>query len=84
MSKRHLLSNILKFSRNRTLVSRTISVLTMEPKVNLKQDPAYVEIQKFYDANGAKINIQQLFKLDTDRFNKFRFVNKLNLMNKIP
>nr|AFA51156.1 phosphoglucose isomerase [Hyphantria cunea] len=43
----------------------------MEPKVNLKQDPAYVEIQKFYDANGAKINIQQLFKLDTDRFNKF-------------
>nr|AFA51151.1 phosphoglucose isomerase [Hyphantria cunea] len=43
----------------------------MEPKVNLKQDPAYVEIQKFYDANGAKINIQQLFKPDTDRFNKF-------------
>nr|AFA51128.1 phosphoglucose isomerase [Hyphantria cunea] len=43
----------------------------MEPKVNLKQDPAYVEIQKFYDANGAKISIQQLFKLDTDRFNKF-------------
>nr|ACV97159.1 glucose-6-phosphate isomerase [Spodoptera exigua] len=43
----------------------------MEPKVNLKQDPAYVEIQKFYDANADKINIQQLFKEDADRFNKF-------------
>ncbi|CAB3249117.1 unnamed protein product [Arctia plantaginis] len=43
----------------------------MEPKVNLKQDPAYVEIQKFYDANGAQINIQTLFQQDSDRFNKF-------------
>lgn len=46
----------------------------MEPKVNLKQDPAYVEIQKFYDANADNINIQQLFQQDADRFNKFRFV----------
>lgn len=43
----------------------------MEPKVNLKQDPAYVEIQKFYDANWDKINIQQLFQQDANRFNKF-------------
>ncbi|CAB3229443.1 unnamed protein product [Arctia plantaginis] len=43
----------------------------MEPKVNLKQDPAYVEIQKFYHANGAQINIQKLFQQDSDRFNKF-------------
>ncbi|KAF9420502.1 hypothetical protein HW555_003252, partial [Spodoptera exigua] len=47
------------------------SIKIMEPKVNLKQDPAYVEIQKFYDANADKINIQQLFKEDADRFNKF-------------
>ncbi|PZC70884.1 hypothetical protein B5X24_HaOG214677 [Helicoverpa armigera] len=43
----------------------------MDPKVNLKQDPAYVEIQKFYDANWDKINIQQLFQQDANRFNKF-------------
>ncbi|XP_026728409.1 glucose-6-phosphate isomerase [Trichoplusia ni] len=43
----------------------------MDPKVNLKQDPAFVEIQKFFDANADKINIQQLFQQDADRFNKF-------------
>ncbi|KAJ8710296.1 hypothetical protein PYW07_009662 [Mythimna separata] len=43
----------------------------MDPKVNLRQDPAFVEIQKFYDANGDKINIPQLFQEDADRFNKF-------------
>nr|WQQ44659.1 glucose-6-phosphate isomerase [Mythimna separata] len=43
----------------------------MDPKVNLRQDPAFVEIQKFYDVNGDKINIPQLFQEDADRFNKF-------------
>lgn len=43
----------------------------MDPKVNLRQDPAFVELQKFYDANADKINIQQLFQQDADRFNKF-------------
>ncbi|XP_075985187.1 glucose-6-phosphate isomerase [Anticarsia gemmatalis] len=71
MSKRHSLSTILQLVRSRTLKTCVTSIKTMEPKVNLKQDPAYVEIQKFYDANGAKINIQQLFQQDTDRFNKF-------------
>lgn len=46
----------------------------MEPKVNLKQDPAFKKLQEFYDANGAKINIPQLFQQDPERFNKFRFV----------
>ncbi|CAH0696386.1 unnamed protein product [Spodoptera exigua] len=72
MSKRHLLSKttiqlVGRGSRNTCVTSIKI----MEPKVNLKQDPAYVEIQKFYDANADKINIQQLFKEDADRFNKF-------------
>lgn len=71
MSKRHLLSRTIQLvgrsSRNICLTSIKI----MEPKVNLKQDPAFVEIQKFYDANADKINIQQLFKEDADRFNKF-------------
>lgn len=52
----------------------------MDPKVNLKQDPAFVEIQKFFDANADKINIQQLFQQDADRFNKFRFVTYLSLI----
>lgn len=43
----------------------------MEPKVNLKQDPAFKKLQEFYDANGAKINIPQLFQQDPERFNKF-------------
>lgn len=44
----------------------------MEPKTNLKQEPAYQKLQEFYNLNSEKINIQQLFKQDPDRFNKFR------------
>ncbi|CAH2242968.1 jg13411 [Pararge aegeria aegeria] len=43
----------------------------MEPKVNLKEDPAYVKLQEFYNLNVDKINIQQLFQQDPERFNKF-------------
>lgn len=57
----------------------------MEPKVNLKQDPAYKKLQEFYDVNGGKINIPQLFQHDPERFNKFRFVRyylKIIIMTK--
>nr|AXK15967.1 phosphoglucose isomerase [Boloria eunomia] len=43
----------------------------MDPKVNLKEDPAFKKLQEFYSANGAKINIQQLFQQDPERFKKF-------------
>ncbi|CAH0403217.1 unnamed protein product [Chilo suppressalis] len=44
---------------------------TMEPKVNLKEDPAFKKLQEYYDANAGKINILQMFQQDADRFNKF-------------
>ncbi|CAH1640771.1 unnamed protein product [Spodoptera littoralis] len=71
MSKRHLLSRIIQLVGRGLRNTCLTSIRIMEPKVNLKQDPAFVEIQKFYDANADKINIQQLFKEDADRFNKF-------------
>ncbi|KAH9636317.1 hypothetical protein HF086_003284 [Spodoptera exigua] len=71
MSKRHLLSRTIQLVGRGSRNTCVTSIKIMEPKVNLKQDPAYVEIQKFYDANADKINIQQLFKEDADRFNKF-------------
>nr|XP_049701733.1 glucose-6-phosphate isomerase [Helicoverpa armigera] len=71
MSKRHLLSSVKQLTSGHSLKNCFISTKIMEPKVNLKQDPAYVEIQKFYDANWDKINIQQLFQQDANRFNKF-------------
>nr|ABB76189.1 phosphoglucose isomerase [Colias eurytheme] len=43
----------------------------MEPKVNLKQDPAYQKLQEYYNNNADKINILQLFQQDADRFNKY-------------
>ncbi|XP_014368400.2 glucose-6-phosphate isomerase [Papilio machaon] len=43
----------------------------MEPKINLKQDPAYKKLQEYYNANAEKINILQLFQQDADRFKKF-------------
>lgn len=43
----------------------------MEPKVNLKSDPAYVKLQEYYNTYGEKINIQNLFQQDPERFKKF-------------
>lgn len=45
----------------------------MEPKISLKQDPAYQKLQDYFNKNSEKINIQQLFQQDGDRFNKFRY-----------
>ncbi|KAJ8710604.1 hypothetical protein PYW08_009119 [Mythimna loreyi] len=71
MSKRRLLSRTIQLFSGRSLKTSSISLKKMDPKVNLRQDPAFVEIQKFYDANADKINIQQLFQEDSNRFNKF-------------
>lgn len=43
----------------------------MESKKNLKEEAAYQKLQEFYNLNNEKINIQQLFKQDPDRFKKF-------------
>lgn len=37
----------------------------------LTADPVYQKIQQYYDANGSKINIKQLFDSDPKRFEKF-------------
>ncbi|XP_072948305.1 glucose-6-phosphate isomerase [Epargyreus clarus] len=72
MSKRHSLSVLIQqFRSYRTFKPVSLSLLNMEPKVNLKQDPAYQKLQEFYNVNADKINIQQLFQQDPDRFNKF-------------
>lgn len=72
MSKRHFLSLIVQFRQCGTSGTSLLSLATMEPKVSLKQDPAYQKLQSFYDESAEKINIQQLFQQDPDRFNKFR------------
>lgn len=46
----------------------------MDPKVNLQQDTAFKKLQDYYSVNAEKINIQQLFQQDPDRFKKFRYV----------
>ncbi|XP_048484367.1 glucose-6-phosphate isomerase [Plutella xylostella] len=43
----------------------------MEPKISLKEEPAYQKLRDFYCLNHEKINIQQLFQQDPERFNKF-------------
>ncbi|XP_049880373.1 glucose-6-phosphate isomerase-like [Pectinophora gossypiella] len=71
MSKRRFLSLIVQFRSCRIKETRLLSLATMEQKTNLKQDPAYQKLQDFYGLNSEKINIQQLFQQDPDRFNKF-------------
>lgn len=40
----------------------------------LLDEPAWKALQSYYDNNGSKINILQLFKQDAARFEKFRLV----------
>ncbi|XP_052744878.1 glucose-6-phosphate isomerase [Bicyclus anynana] len=75
MSNRHTLSILLIRQFRCNFLPRTrkckLCKIKMEPKVNLKEDPAYVKLQEFYNSNADKINIQQLFQKDPERFNKF-------------
>lgn len=78
MSKRVRYLLVLVFYSRRLYTFNALTLKNMEPKVNLLKDPAYQKLQEFYNLNSEKINIQQLFQQDPDRFNKFRFV--LNLI----
>ncbi|KAI8432576.1 hypothetical protein MSG28_013564 [Choristoneura fumiferana] len=72
MSTRHSLSLIGHQFRSRSSPNtRILSLITMEPKISLKQDPAFQKLQDFYNLNSEKINIQQLFQQDPQRFQKF-------------
>lgn len=42
----------------------------------LTADPVYQKIQQYYNANGSKINIKELFASDPKRFDKFNLVLK--------
>ncbi|XP_030034182.2 glucose-6-phosphate isomerase [Manduca sexta] len=71
MSKRRSLSALLvQFRSRRTFSTRIIHLKAMEPKVSLRNDPAYQKLQEYYNANAEKINILQLFQ-DPGRFNEF-------------
>ncbi|CAO1419076.1 unnamed protein product [Diamesa serratosioi] len=48
----------------------------MSAKPLLTTDPAYQKIQQYFDANGAKINIKQLFESDSKRFDKYSLTLK--------
>ena len=39
----------------------------------LTEEPAWKALQEYYDQNGSKINMAQMFKEDSSRFQKYRF-----------
>lgn len=42
----------------------------------LSSDSVYQKIQQYYDSNGSKINIKELFESDPKRFEKFSMTLK--------
>jgi len=44
----------------------------MEPKMDLLTEPAWNQLQQYFDSNGSKINIYDMFRQDPKRFEKFR------------
>lgn len=46
----------------------------MEGKAFLTEEAAYKNLQDYYNKNGSKLVINQLFKEDPDRFKKYRYV----------
>lgn len=51
----------------------------MKSKANLLTEPAWNELQQYFDSNGSKINIYNMFQQDPKRFEKFRYVTPLYL-----
>lgn len=49
----------------------------------LLDEPAWKALQNYYDSNGSKINILQLFKQDPARFDKFKLVFSRRLLTSI-
>ena len=49
----------------------------MDGKGSLSDDVAFKALQDYYNKNGDKLNIPQMFKEDADRFQKFRYVMML-------
>lgn len=47
----------------------------MSGKPSLTTDLVYQKIQQYYNVNGGKIDIKQLFDSDPKRFEKYRYVN---------
>ncbi|XP_046738974.1 glucose-6-phosphate isomerase [Diprion similis] len=43
----------------------------MEPKLNLREEPTWLQLQQLYDSQGSKINIYELFKADPGRFEEY-------------
>lgn len=48
----------------------------MSPKPNLTTEPAWQKLQQFYNENGSKLNIKNLFEQDPARFEKYRYKHK--------
>jgi len=46
----------------------------MKPKMDLLTEPAWKQLQQYFDSNGSKINIYDMFQQDSKRFEKFRYV----------
>lgn len=44
----------------------------MKAKAELTTEPAWVKLQQYYDSEGSKIKIYDLFQQDPKRFEKFR------------
>ena len=44
----------------------------MSKKPQLTSEPSYQKIQQYFNENGGKINIKNLFDQDPARFSKFR------------
>lgn len=43
----------------------------MENKPFLLENPAFIELKNYFEEKGSKLNINDLFQQDPDRFNKF-------------
>lgn len=57
---------------DRTQVTLTVDVNVMFKRPQLTSEPTWQQIQEYYNKNGNKLIIKDLFANDRNRFNKFR------------
>lgn len=64
-----------------TLKGNSSPLSTMDSLPPLTSTAAFQNLQKFFDANKTKININALFKNDPERFKKLRLVEYFFIEN---
>lgn len=71
---------VVKRVRHRVRNFYCVNMEWNDPKTPLNSEPIFLKLKDFHQRQGKDINILELFKEDSSRFEKFRYVLRMNIV----